>query len=159
MSNSSVAGTPLGATTERGSGLSAALGWRVGGLAIAAALAGNLINLAVASVAGAEMTVQPSGTMAIEINAALVIATTVLPLIGATVLLVLLRRRGAPAWRTMAAVGLGLGVLTIAMPLTVTATAGTRVALASMHLLTGLVWFVSVRRAAGVGERIPVSRG
>lgn len=135
-------------TAEQGPGLPAGLGWRVGGLAVAAALVGNLIALAVASVADADMMVQPTGAGApMEINAGLVVATTALTLLAATVLLVLLRHRGTPTWRLLAAIGLGLGVLTIAMPLTVTATTGTRVALASMHLLTGLVWFVLVRHA------------
>ncbi len=153
------AGTPLAASTERRAGLTAARGWRTGGLAIAVALAGNLIAFAVASVAGAGMTVQPLGASeAMNIRPGLVIVTTASPLLGATVLLVLVRRLGERAWRVLAAVGLVLGVLTIAMPLTVTASTGTQVALGSMHVLTGLVWFVLVRRAARVGEQHPMGR-
>lgn len=147
---------PLAVTSEKTVALPAPLGWRTGGLAVAASLAGNVIVWAVTSVAGADMMVRPTGAAEpMKVNVGWVVASTALPLLVATVLMVLLRHRGAATWRMLAWVGLCIGVLTIVMPLTATTTVDTRVALTSMHLITGLVWFTSVRHAAHANGQRP----
>ena len=45
-------------------------------------------------------------------------------------------------------VGLALGLITIVMPVSANATVATTMTLATMHLITGLVWFIVVWRAA-----------
>lgn len=126
-----------------------AVAWNAGGTALIVALALNLATLVVAKIVGVEMAVRPSGAAAaMEINGWLVFATTVVPLLVASVLLYLTRQHRPRAWQVLAMVGLAIGVLTVAMPLSATATAGTKVALTLMHLATGIVWFVVVRRAA-----------
>ena len=62
------------------------------------------------------------------------------PLLIGTALLIVVRRRGARAWLLLAAVGLALGLITIVMPVSATATVATTMTLATMHLITGLVW-------------------
>ena len=37
--------------------------------------------------------------------------------------------------------------MTLAMPLAATASVGTKALLAAMHLVTGVIWFIQVRRA------------
>lgn len=128
--------------------LERALAWGTGGSALLVAIAVNLVALVVARIAGAEMLVSPSGGEAMEINGWLVFATTVVPLLIASVLLYLARRHRPRSWQVLAVVGLAVAVLTTAMPLSATATTGTKTALVLMHLLTGLVWFVLVMRAA-----------
>ncbi|MBA3719832.1 MAG: DUF6069 family protein [Actinomycetota bacterium] len=129
--------------------LPAATGWKAGVISTVLALAANLAALAVATVAGAKMVVQPAGaTEAMTVGAWLAIVTTVVPLALGTVLLVLLRARGPKGWRMLASVGLAIGILTVVMPLTTTASAGTKTALAFMHVATGLIWYLVVRRAA-----------
>lgn len=118
--------------------------WDAGGTIILVALVVNFALLIGARVAGVDMTAQPSGGTAMEINGWLVFATTVVPLLIGGVLLYLTRRSRARAWPVLAVVGLAIGVLTTALPLTTTATVGTKTVLALMHLATGLIWFVVV---------------
>ena len=127
----------------------AAAGWKAGVISTVLALAANLAALAVATAAGAEMVVQPAGaTETLAVGALLVIVTTVVPLALGTILLVVRRWRGPKAWRALAAVGLTIGIVTVVGPLTTTASAGTKTALAFMHVATGVIWFLVVRRAA-----------
>ena len=130
-------------------GLPAALAWRTGAWTAGIAIVINLIVLGLGRLAGADMSVQPPGSPApMTIGVVQVVATVLVPLLVATVLLIAVRGRGARAWRLLAAVGLGVGLITVAMPLLATATAATTVALATMHVVTGLVWFILVWRAA-----------
>ena len=69
-----------------------------------------------------------------------------MPLLIATALLIAVRRRGARAWQLLAAAGLAFGLITIVMP--VLATAVTTMTLPTIHVITGLVWFILVWRAA-----------
>lgn len=70
-----------------------------------------------------------------------------MPLLIATALLIAARRRGARAWQLLAA-GLAFGLITILMPVLATATAATTMTLPTIHVITGLVWFILVWRAA-----------
>ena len=148
-----------GSTTEQGfeatklspseGGLSAGLAWRTGAWTAGIAIGINLIVLGVGRVAGADMSVQPPGSAApMIIGVVPVVATVLVPLLIATALLIVVRRRGARAWRLLAAVGLAIGLITIVMPVLATATVATTVTLATMHVITGLVWFILVWRAA-----------
>lgn len=129
--------------------LPAATGWKAGAISTVLALTANLAALAVATAAGAEMMVRPAGTTeTLTVGALLVIATTVVPLTLGTILLVIRRGRGPRAWRALAVVGLAIGLITVIGPLTTTASAGTKTALAFMHVATGVIWFLAVRRAA-----------
>ena len=117
--------------------------WRIGLTSVSIALAANLAVYALALLAGAEMT---AGAM--SINGFLVAANTVVPLLIATLLLLPLRRWGPRGWRVLATIGLALGLLSAPAPFTVASEGSTRFALAFMHVVTGVVWFVVVRRAA-----------
>lgn len=121
--------------------------WRAGLIIAALAVLANLAVLAVARLAGADMSVQPPGVEPMNVGALMVTMTTLIPVVGGTILLVLLRKRAQKSWRIMATLGLVVGILTAPGPFTVGADLATGVGLASMHLVTSLVWFLVVRRA------------
>ncbi|NAZ76318.1 hypothetical protein GTQ99_12975 [Kineococcus sp. T13] len=121
---------------------------RVGALAAGCALVANLLALLVGRLAGADMVVGRPGSAGQEVGPAPVVVATLVGLAAGTVLLLVLRARGARAWTAVAVAGLVAGVVTTAAPLSMDAGTTTRVTLAAMHVLTGLAWFVVVRRAA-----------
>lgn len=134
------------ATSERTSPAftpSAGHTWRTGVTSIGIALAANLAVLGVALLAGAEMVAAKT-----SIGVFFVVANTVVPLLVATLILLPLRRWGARAWRVLATTGLVIGLVSSPAPFTVSAENSTRAALTVMHLITGVVWFLIVRRAA-----------
>ena len=138
------------ATSERTSPAfapSAGHTWRTGLTSIGIALAANLTVLAVALLAGAEMVAAQT-----SVGVFSVAATTVVPLLAATLVLLPLRRWGASAWRFLAATGLVIGLVSSPAPFTVSAENSTRAALAALHVITGVVWFLVVRRAAARAE-------
>lgn len=122
--------------------------WRSGMVAGGIALMVNLAVLTVAAITGADMSGHPPGQDAMDVGVAMVAAVTAVPVLLGSALLVVLRGRGGRVWRILALLGLIVGVTTAPAPFTVDAEGATRVALASMHVITGLVWFVVVRRAA-----------
>lgn len=132
---------------------SAATTWRTGLLSIAVALTANLVLLGLALLAGAEMQVRrdPTG-VAVTIGVGLVAVSTVLPMLLATLALLPLRRWGPLAWRALALAGLVVGLATVPAPFTMMAQRETQTALALMHILAGLSWFLVVRRSAQVQE-------
>jgi Family of unknown function (DUF6069) len=137
------------ATTHLPSQTSLDVSVRAGAIIAASAIVANLTVLGVATLAGADMVVRPSaGQPAIHISGLVVAITVLLPVLVGTVLLIPARRWGARGWPALAAVGLALSLVSVVMPLAVEAELSTRVALASMHALTGVTWFVVVRRAA-----------
>jgi hypothetical protein len=115
------------------------------GVAVAATVAINLVVLGIASTAGAPMLTgaadapEPVGVQAV------VLASLVPMLLGA-VLVVLVASRVPGLVRVLAWVGLSLGAVTAAAPLVLALDVSTGVALALMHLVAGVVWFVAVRR-------------
>ena len=138
--------TAAPSTSERtnpGFSPSASYTWRTGLISISVALAANLALLAVALLAGAEMVAAQT-----SIGATFVALNTVGPLLIATLILLPMRRRGARAWRALATTGLAVGFVTSPAPFTVSAEDSTRLALAAMHVITGVIWFLVVRRAA-----------
>ncbi len=120
---------------------------RTGGLVLAASIVVNLVALAVARLAGAEMEVlQPGADEATEVGAVPVLISTVAPLLVGTAVLALASHWGRTGWSTLAWVGLALGVLSAVAPLAADATAGTRVTLVIFHLVLGVAWFTALRR-------------
>lgn len=138
--------TAAPSTSERTSPVftpSAGYTWRTGVISMGIALAANLAVLVVALLAGAEMVAAQT-----SIGAIFVALNTVGPLLIATLVLLPLRRWGARAWRALATTGLTIGLVTSPAPFTVPAEDSTRIALAAMHVITGVIWFLVVRRAA-----------
>lgn len=79
---------------------------------------------------------------------AVAVATLVPVLLGGLVLVVSApRSRRAPG--VLAWLGLAIGVLTVITPISAQADLGTKVVLASMHLTTGVVWWLALRRQSG----------
>lgn len=122
--------------------------WRAGAVAGLLAAALNVAVLLVAGAVGADLLVRPvAGQPAETVGIPMVLLMTLAPVVVGTVLLVVLARR-ARAWDALAWIGLAAGLLTTPAPFFVDARLGTAVALAAMHVVTGVVWFVVVRRAA-----------
>lgn len=119
------------------------------GAAAVVAVVANVAVYAIGRGLGADFAAAPSGRQGLTIGAGLVLLTTVVPLVPAGVALAVASRWGAKGWRVVAWVGLAIGVLSVVMPLTIEATAGTKSALVLMHVLTGVTWFVVVRRSVG----------
>lgn len=118
------------------------------GMGIVAAIVVNLAVYAVGSAAGATWIAngQVVGWFMVPI------ATVIAMAIGGLVTW-LLARRWDKATATMAWVGLAFAVLSVPGPLVGSNDVPTRWALATMHLTTGIVWFVAVlpRRSSRVG--------
>ncbi|SDI09105.1 hypothetical protein SAMN05192558_101670 [Actinokineospora alba] len=121
----------------------------IGGLATIAAGLGNLLALVIGRLAGADMSVlQPGATEAIEIGVVIVALGTVVPFALGTATLALTTRWGRRGWTAVAWLGLAVGLLTTVSPFTVEASTSTSATLAAMHVVSGVVWFVLVRRSS-----------
>lgn len=121
--------------------------WAAGGVVAVVALAANLATFVVARLWGVDMSVRPPGGEEMVVGPGTITAMTVVPVLLGSVLLRTLRERGAVAWRVLGWVGLAVGVLTASAPFSVEAGSGTRVALACMHVVTGVVWVLVVHAA------------
>ncbi len=132
-------------TTVRSNRVGRAVG--AGAASAAAASVASLIVWGLARAAGADLVAQGPGQPAIEIGPFLVLIAIIGPALLGTLVLVLVRGWAPRAWQWVATAGLVLGVVTAPAPWTVEAETGTRVALASMHVITGVAWLVLVRRA------------
>jgi hypothetical protein len=109
------------------------------GLAALAALAANLAVYAVASAADATWLAD-----GLTVSWYLVaFATAVSMLLGAVVTR-LLARKWAAAPRWLAWIGLAVGLVTVPSPFLSSSNAATALALAAMHAITGVAWFVAV---------------
>ncbi len=121
----------------------------VGAVAAIGAAVGNLLVLLVGRLAGADMSVVQAGaTEAMTLDAGLVALMTALPVAMGTAALAVATRWGRRGWMTVGWLGLAVGLLTTVSPFTVGATTSTAVTLAGMHVVTGVVWFVLVRRSS-----------
>ena len=109
------------------------------GLGIVAAIVVNLVVYAVGSAAGATWIAngQAVGWFMVPI------ATVIAMAIGG-VITWLLSRRWDKATITMAWVGLAFAVISVPGPLLGSTDTPTRWALATMHITTGIIWFVAV---------------
>ncbi|PVG80685.1 hypothetical protein DDE18_22050 [Nocardioides gansuensis] len=119
---------------------------RATGVALAAAVLGNLVVWGAARLLGADFhVVRPDGA-AFTVGAGPVVVFTVGSIVVGGLALVVASRLSTRAWSALAWLGLAIGILTVPMPFTVTADLDTQLALVVMHLLTGLAWFVALRR-------------
>ncbi|MGB3186971.1 MAG: DUF6069 family protein [Ornithinimicrobium sp.] len=111
------------------------------------ALVANILVYTIAAAAGVAFTLTPPGASAIEVQPASVITMTIGPVVIGGVVLVLLGRL-SPAWATrfMPWIGLFIGIGTAAMPISMDGDLTARLLLAAMHVITGVAWFISVRR-------------
>ena len=117
-------------------------------IAVAVAVAAPLIVWVVASLAGAslEVTSPLAGTM--RIDALLVIVTAVALALAAWGVLALLERFTSNARRVWTIIAVAVLVLSVPPLAFLDATVGTKVALAVMHVVTGLVLIFMLRRGA-----------
>lgn len=120
---------------------------RVGVVAAGAAVVTNLSVLLLGRVAGADM-VLGRGSATQTVAVVPVVVATLIGLLAGTVLLVVVCNRGHRAWTAVAITGLVVGLATVPAPLSMAAETTTHATLAAMHAVTGLVWFLVVRRAA-----------
>lgn len=110
------------------------------------ALVVNIVVWSVAALAGVDFEVTWGSTAPIRIGLVAVTLATILPIVIGGVILALTAPRSARAPTILAWLGLAIGVLTAAMPLAVQADPGTKIALATMHLVTGIVWWLTLRQ-------------
>lgn len=113
---------------------------RVLAVGAVAAIVLNLVTYAIGSAAGATWIVNGQSITWVMV----VLATVVAMAVGGAITY-LLTRRWAHAASVMAWVGLAFAVVSAPAPLLSSDDASTGVALAAMHVLTGIVWFVAVR--------------
>lgn len=121
------------------------------------AVVANLLVYVMGRVAGVDFRVVSSGGAEFAVGPPSIVLVTVVAVAAGALVLGLVARRTPRAWLSLAWVGLGLAVLSVAMPLTTESAMGTKAALAGMHVLTGVTWFVGARRqsnSSGRGDRI-----
>jgi hypothetical protein len=125
--------------TEPRAGVARLGWWRAAGLAVVAAVAVNLVILAIGTAADASFVVVDNGDPA-DVTAALIVAATAIPLaVGFLVAALLARRR--PGWvRPLALVAAAFAVVSIASPFAADTDSGTAAALAVMHLVVGAAY-------------------
>jgi len=109
-------------------------------LAIAAAVVVNLLVYAIGSAAGATWIANGQA-----IAWFLVIIATIVPMVLGALITWLLTRAWAGALAAMAWVGLAFALVTVPAPLLSSDNRPTGLALAAMHVVTGVAWFVAVR--------------
>lgn len=120
--------------------------WKRVWLFTGVAVVSNLVIFAIGSIAGADWLAQGQTLQAIGWY--FVVGASVVPLLIAAVVTALLARvwRGAPL--VLAWVGLAFGVLTAPAGLLAAPQLGTGIALASMHIVAGIAWFMAIRPRA-----------
>jgi Family of unknown function (DUF6069) len=106
------------------------------GAALAAAI--NLVILAVARAAGAELVIRQEGSPDHAIVAGGVLFSSIVPLVAGTALAVLLALAWRGFLRLAQVLGGGFGILSALGPLLGAPDTGTRVGLALMHVVVGL---------------------
>ena len=109
------------------------------GLGALAALAANLAVYAVASAADATWLAD-----GLTVGWYLVAFATAVSMLLGAVVTGLLARRWAAAPRWIAWIGLVVGLVTVPSPLLASTNTPTGLALAAMHAITGIAWFVAV---------------
>lgn len=116
------------------------------GLIAGISLVANLVVFAIAKLAGVDFAITAPGQSEETVNGVAVGVMSVAAVVVGGVALLLTRRWAPRAWLVLAWVGLVIGIVTI--PAFADAEAGTKVALGSMHLIVGGVWFWFVSRLA-----------
>ncbi|MFF2554177.1 DUF6069 family protein [Nocardia sp. NPDC058058] len=118
--------------------------WRTGGIVFAGAAITDLLIYGIAELAGADMVVTPHGGRTMTIGIGVIVGALFAAIGIATLVLALLAKRGDSVRRLLAAGGLAAGLLSIILVLTAEATVETKIALASMHTVAGLIWFAAL---------------
>lgn len=116
---------------------------------VRAAVVAVVVNVLVhilARVAGVETVLTPPGAAPVTVAPFAVVTMTLVPIVVGGVALVLFSRVSPASARALPWVGLLIGVGTVVMPLSMGGALGGRLVLAAMHVVTGIAWFVSVRR-------------
>ncbi len=108
----------------------------------------NLLIWAGALLAGADFEVSRAGAEPMTVGAVTIALMTVAPLLLGGVVLALATRRSPRALTVLGWLGLAIGILTAPMPFTMLAGTGTQVALAAMHVVTGVVWWLALPRSS-----------
>lgn len=109
-------------------------------IAICIAIVLNLVIFAIGSAAGATWLANGQ-----TVSWVLVIIATVVPMVIGALITWLLSRGWAKAITVMAWVGLAFAVVTVPAPLLASTNRPTGVALAGMHVVTGIAWFIALR--------------
>jgi Family of unknown function (DUF6069) len=113
--------------------------WRASGLAIVAAVAVNLVILAIGTAADASFVVVDNGDPA-DVTALVVAAATAIPLLAGFLVAALLAR-WRPRWvRPLALVAAAIAVVSVAGPFAADTDTGTAAALALMHVVVGAAY-------------------
>ncbi|ANS79707.1 hypothetical protein SGUI_2311 [Serinicoccus hydrothermalis] len=107
----------------------------------------NLLVWGLARLVGADFDVTRPGAGPMTVGPVMVAVMTVIPVALGGALTWFLGRTRPRAVTALAWVGLAIGLLTVPMPFTVEASATTQTALAAMHVVTGVVWWILLRRA------------
>lgn len=113
--------------------------------ALVTAIALALVAFGIASAAGATMLVTtPGSPEPLQINAGQVVVSLAIPMLVVGALLWWLGRSRPALVRWIAWIGLAFGVLSAAMPFSATSDLPTALALAAMHAVAGIAWFVAL---------------
>ena len=113
--------------------------WQASGLALVAAIAVNLVILAIGTAADASFVVVDNGDPA-DVTALVVVAATAIPLVAGFLVAALLAR-WRPRWvRPLALVAAAFAVVSIAGPFVADTDTGTAASLAVMHLVIGAAY-------------------
>ncbi|MFB8003510.1 DUF6069 family protein [Nocardia sp. NPDC056000] len=126
--------------------------WRTGVFVFATAAITDLVIFGIAKLAGADMVVTPRGGRTMTIGIGTIIGALFVAIALATLALAFLTRHRESLRRVLAAGGLAVGITSIALVLTAGATVETKIALASMHTVAGLIWFIALWRPAVWGR-------
>lgn len=106
----------------------------------------NLIPWGMGRIVGVDFVVAPPGDGTMVVGPISIGVMTLLPVAVGGVLTALAARRRPRVVSALAWIGLAIGIITLPMPYAVQASSGTHLVLASMHLITGLVWWATLRR-------------
>jgi hypothetical protein len=108
----------------------------------------NLLIWAGAQLAGADFEVSRPGAQPMTVGPVTIALMTAAPVLLGSVVLAVATRRSPRAQPVLGWLGLVIGILTAPMPFTVQAGTGTQVTLAAMHLVSGAVWWLTLRRSS-----------
>jgi hypothetical protein len=114
-------------------------------VALVASIALSLVAFGIAAAAGATMLViTPGSPEPVQITALQVVVSLALPMLVVGALVWWLGRSRPMLVRWAAWIGLVVGVLSAGMPFSATSDLPTALALAAMHAIAGVVWFVAL---------------
>ena len=114
------------------------------GFAVVAAIVNSIIFI-IAKGADATMVVNQGGTQ--EIALPMVLASTLFGLVIAAVFVNQIGKRSQSFISKAPIIGLVFGVVTAAAPFVASDDSKTALALASMHIVAGVVWYVGAKRS------------